>query len=109
MSLRFHLDESVDYAVGRGLALRGIDVSTSTEAGLRGTTDDEQLAYALQAGRVLVTHDRDFLRIAAVTIAHAGIAYCPQGYRSIGHIILRLVYLSRTNESEDLHGRVEYL
>src|SRR5688572_1610854 len=105
MSLRYHLDESVDHAVARGLALRGIDVTTSTEAGLRGATDDEQLAHSIQAGRVLVTHDKDFLRIAAINVRHAGIAYCPPSYRSIGHIILRLVQLSRTNGPADLEGR----
>jgi hypothetical protein len=109
MSLCFHLDESVDHAVARGLALRGIDVTTSTEAGLRGATDDEQLAYASHAGRVLITHDRDFLSLVAININHAGIAYCPQGYRSIGHIVLRLTHLSRSNGPEDFHGRVEYL
>lgn len=62
--LRFHLDEAVDPDVARALAKHGIDVTTTVEAGLRGEPDDAQLAYAHRTGRVIVTHDADFLRIA---------------------------------------------
>lgn len=109
MPLRFHLDESVDHAVAKGLMRRGIYVTTSTETGLMGATDEQQLAFATQAGCVLITHDQDFLRIAATHSNHAGIAYCPPGYRSLGQIILRLAHLSRTNEPNEFLARVEYL
>lgn len=109
MPLRFHLDESVDHAVARGLALRGIDATTTTEAGLLGATDQEQLDHAIYSGRTLVTHDRDFLRLAASKPDHCGIAYCPPRHRNIGQIVHRLVHLWRTMLPEEMRGRVEYL
>lgn len=109
MELRFHLDESVDHAVARGLVLRGVSATTSTESGLLGATDGEQMTYATMGERVLVTHDRDFLRLAAQSTAHAGIAYCPPSQRTIGEIILRLVHLWRTYNADDMKGKIEYL
>jgi predicted nuclease of predicted toxin-antitoxin system len=50
-------------AVALGLRLRGIDVSTTVEERLTGATDEQQLAFATGQGRVLVTHDADFLRL----------------------------------------------
>ncbi len=76
--IRFHLDEHVPAAIGGGLRARGVDVTTSAEAGLLGVEDLEQLAFALSENRVFVTHDTDFLSIAADGLAHAGICYCRQ-------------------------------
>ena len=53
--LKFHLDESVSNAIAKGLRMRGIDVTTSPEKGLMGSSDEEQLAYALSQGRVIFT------------------------------------------------------
>jgi hypothetical protein len=107
--LSFHLDESVDHAIARGLTLRGVDVTTTTEAGLIGAMDQAQFEHAIAAGRVLVTHDQDFLKLAAGRADHSGLAYCPPGHRRIGQIILRLVQLWRTTASDEMRGRVEYL
>ena len=38
----------------------------------------------LSEGRVLVTHDADFLRYHAEGVEHAGIAYCKKGSRTVG-------------------------
>src|SRR5262249_36593196 len=54
---------------------------TVTEAGMRGRNDEAQLAFALARGRVTVTQDRDFLRLASRGVSHAGIVYTPQGAR----------------------------
>ncbi len=62
-SIAFLLDEHVAHAVAQALRRRGIDAQTATEAGFLGATDAEVLAYARQAGRVVVTHDDDFLRL----------------------------------------------
>jgi predicted nuclease of predicted toxin-antitoxin system len=109
MELKFHLDESVAHAVARGLILRGVDTTTSTDPELLGVTDQQQLDHAIRAGRMLVTHDQDFLRLAAQLAAHPGIAYCPPEHRSIGQIVLRLVHLWRTMSAEQMQGRIEFL
>ena len=46
------LDERVSKAIAKGLRMWGIDVTISSEEGLIGASDEEQLAYALLQGRV---------------------------------------------------------
>jgi len=74
MSIRYHLDENVDPAVALGLRQRGVDVTTARDQGLLGASDEAQLKSAVLSARMLVTHDRDFLRMAASGVAHHGIA-----------------------------------
>jgi len=45
--LAIALDEGVSQAITKGLRVRGIDVTMSSEEGLIGASDGEQLAYAL--------------------------------------------------------------
>jgi predicted nuclease of predicted toxin-antitoxin system len=109
MLIRHHLDECVDPAVAAGLRARGVDATTAHEQALLGTSDQTQLEFALAAGRLLVTHDRDFLRIAATGAAHHGIAYSPPQALSIGEIVRRLMQLWRDNQAEDFVNRIEFL
>jgi predicted nuclease of predicted toxin-antitoxin system len=75
-SIRFYFDEHVPWAVAHGLRQRGVDILTIQEAGRAGLPDQDQLAIATADGRVLMTHDPDFLQLAATGIDHAGIAFC---------------------------------
>jgi predicted nuclease of predicted toxin-antitoxin system len=86
-TLRFHLDENCPTAIADGLRRRGIDVTTTSEAGLLTESDEEQIAYARTEGRLIFTQDEDFLRMNAAGVPHAGIAYFRQGARSLGEII----------------------
>ena len=109
-TMRFHLDEHVPHAIAEGLRRRGIDVTTTVEAGLRGASDDVHLAYALEQRRVIVTNDPDFLVLAQQDMPYMGIAYCDQGRRSIGEIIRRLIRLwERYPAAEALRGRIVFL
>jgi predicted nuclease of predicted toxin-antitoxin system len=108
-TIRFHLDENVNGAIADGLRRRGIDVTTTPEAELIASSDEEQVAFALSQGRVIFTQDDDFLRLAQAGIAHAGIAYCRQGSRSIGEIIRGLILIWELLEPEEMVGRVEFL
>lgn len=54
--VRYHLDEHVPAAIAVGLRQRGIDVTTSVEAGLLGADDTDHLRYATAQSRVLVSH-----------------------------------------------------
>jgi predicted nuclease of predicted toxin-antitoxin system len=107
--MKFHLDENVDHAIADGLRQRGIDVTTSTEAGLLRAPDPQQLAYALAQGRVILTQDRDLLTLAAQGIPHAGIAYWKVNRRTVGQIILATLVLHQTMTADEMVGRVEFL
>ncbi|GIK58770.1 MAG: DUF5615 family PIN-like protein [Chloroflexi bacterium] len=108
-AIRFHLDENVPPAIALGLRQRGLDVTTSQEAGLLGASDENQLAYALRERRVIFTQDSDFLILAAQTNIHEGITYVRQGFRSIGEIIESLELIHGVMTAEEMRGHVEYL
>lgn len=102
--MRFHLDEQVTHAISRGLRARGIDVTTTTDAGLISAADDAYIAFARDQQRVIFTQDADFLRMA-----HAGIVYCPHGTASIGHIVRFLGLMNDCVAAEEMVGRVEFI
>jgi hypothetical protein len=108
-TIRFHLDENGSRAIAGGLRRRGIEVTTTPEAGLMGASDEQQAAYGLAEGRVLFTQDQDFLRLDAEGVSHAGIAYCVKESKSIGELIQGLVLIWEVYEPEEMAGRVEYL
>jgi uncharacterized protein with PIN domain len=107
--MRFHLDEHVDPAVAYGLRLRGIDVTTTNDAGLLNASDERHLEFALREGRVIFTNDADFLRSSAAGSLHAGIAYCSRTARSIGYIVRHLCLMHDCLAEDDMRGKVEYL
>lgn len=107
--IRYHLDEHVATAVASGLRRRGIDVTTTAEADLLGADDPDHLALALREGRVVVTHDSDFLSLARAQPEHAGICYCHQQVRSVRQIIEMLCLLHECYDAETMRNRIEYL
>ncbi len=107
--LKFHLDEHVSPAIAAGLRRRGIDVTTTRDVGLQGADDIDHIAFALPAGRVIVTHDDDYLVLHARGVRHAGIGYCHQHARTPGQIISTLVLLWQVLEPHEMENRVEYL
>jgi predicted nuclease of predicted toxin-antitoxin system len=107
--IRFHLDENVDSDVAKSLRRQGIDVTTTAEMSLTGQTDEAQLAFVCQSGRVLMTHDADFLRFASQSSDHCGIAFCRKDTRTLGEIIRSLMLIYEVFTAEEVHGHVEYL
>jgi hypothetical protein len=76
-------------AVANGLRVRGLDVTTSGEAGLLAARDEEQLAFG--------------------DARHSGIIYWTQRNRTLGQLIGSLATLSIDYNAEDLKDRVMYL
>ena len=109
MAIRFHLDENVHAAVADALRRRGIDVTTPSNSGLVGATDEQHLAFARKEGRIVVTHDADFLRLHAQDAEHAGIAFCHARKCTLGELIRALSALSISTTPEALVNKVEYL
>jgi len=108
-TIRYHLDEHCPEALAEGLRLHGIDVTTSVEADLLSSTDEEQLAYSLAQGRMLFTQDEDFLRLHVAGKPHAGIAYCHPLSRSLGEIIRGLLLIWQIYEASEMNNRLEFL
>lgn len=106
--LKLYMDEQVPAAVTAGLRVRGVDVLTVQEAAMVGATDQDQLAFAARRGRVLFTHDADFLRLHAAGIGHAGIAYASQ-QMPVGQIVRGLMLLYQVLAPADMRNHVEFL
>ena len=107
--IRFYMDQHYYGSVSKGLRRLGIDVLTAQEAGRCGLADADQLAYATNEERVMVTFDSDYLALHQSGVAHAGIAWCPlQKYR-LGMLVQLLELLHRISDRDQMRNRVEYL
>ena len=106
--IRYYTDEQVSRAVINGLRQRGVDVLSVPEANRIGASDDEQLAFALAQGRVLLTYDADFLGLHVAWRDHAGIVYA-NPYTPVGEIIRGLILIYHVLDSAEMAGQVEYL
>ncbi|MDF5715090.1 MAG: DUF5615 family PIN-like protein [Rhizonema sp. NSF051] len=78
--IRFHLDENIDSDVAKALRRQEIDVTTTVSMRLIGQPDEVRLAFACNQGRVIITHDTDFLKLASQTTDHWGIIGCGKNY-----------------------------
>lgn len=109
MPVCFHLDEHVPLALADALRSRDIDVTTTMDAGLAGSSDREHLEFAEKAGRVVITRDVDFLRLHAAGTGHAGIVFWRQQTITLGEVLRRLVLIHAILSPEDMKNTVEYL
>jgi len=109
MAIRFHLDEHIHPGIAVGLRAHSIEVTTAADADLLGATDEKHLIFAHSEQRVLVTHDRDFLRHHSAKAEHSGIAYCHRDKYTIGDLLKILLLLHACESSEDMLGKVEFL
>ena len=107
-TIRIYTDEQVPVAVVEGLRRRGIDVLSTQEAGMLGTSDEQQLDLAISQGRVIFTQDDDFLRLHAQGVSHSGIVYTHQ-QTPIGEIIRGLMLICQILEVEEMRNHVEFL
>jgi hypothetical protein len=113
--IRYYFDEHLSSAAARGLRTRGIDVLTAAECGRLTVSDDDHLRFATADGRVVATHDEDFLVLAADFLSRgepfAGIAFCqPARYQGkVGRLIQALVALHGRLTADDMRDHVEYL
>ena len=73
-----------------------------------GATEEEHLAFARDEGRTIVTHDDDFLRLAAEADVHGGMVYLPER-RSIGETVRGLMLIADVLGAEEMQGHVEFL
>ena len=105
---KFLTDEHIPKAVANGLRARGIDAATAAQARLRGTDDAAFLARAKADGRVVLTHDPDFLRLHAAGVPHAGIVYAAHE-TPIGDLIRGALLIAEILDADAMINHVEFL
>jgi predicted nuclease of predicted toxin-antitoxin system len=108
-TIRFHLDEHVHPAIADALRRRGIDVTTTGDAGLLGADDTDHVAYALTQDRVIFTNDSDYIILHDQGVEHRGIVYCHQQSRSVGQIVHYLELIWELLEPQEMNNRVEFV
>lgn len=86
-----------------------IDAVSVLELELLGDTDVNHLQRATEMERVLCTHDKDFLRMNAEGVEHAGIAFAEQYSATIGGWVKALQKLHETTTAEEMIGQIRFL
>lgn len=107
--LKFYIDENIPPAVAEQLRKHGIDALSVRDLESLGDSDLNHLQRAAAMGRVLCTHDQDFLRMAAQGDEHAGIAFSPQYNATIGGWVRGLRDLHERITPEEAKGQIFYL
>src|SRR5258708_23493085 len=107
-------EDGMDNDLVRALRLRGVDVTTALDAGLKNHADEAQLEYAAKHGRALYSFNvSDFMALHTSWVAagkqHAGIIFGQQQRYSAGEQMRRLVRLTQMRSAESMRDRVEFL
>jgi hypothetical protein len=108
-NVRYYLDENVPIAVAEQLRRRGIDAITTRDLGLLGESDINHLNRAIDQGRVLYTHDTDYLDMAFAGVEHSGIIFGQQARHGVGDWVRFLELAHGVYTSEDMKNRLEYV
>ena len=113
--IRLYIDEdSGDTGLVRSLQNQAIDVVTVLSTNRRGYSDEAQLIWATEQGRVLYSSNiRDFYRLHTNFLLeyrlHAGIILVQQQRYSVGEIARAILRLMNAKSAEDMHNEVEFL
>lgn len=107
--VRYYLDENVQIAIAEQLSRRGIDVVTARDLNLLGEEDINHLERAAELGRVLCTHDTDYIRLASTGIQHAGIVLGQQDRHDIGAWVTFLTRIHNQRTPDSMRNAVDYV
>ena len=93
------------------LKARNVDVLTVADAGMLHRSDEEQLDWAKQNGRVIFSFNtRDFYRLHTTLVSkgssHAGIILAPQQRYGIGDLMRGVLRLINTKSSAEMQGQL---
>ena len=112
LPIALYLDEHIQLSLAEALRSRGIDILTTQEAHNTGLEDTQQLAFATDENRVLLSYNRRHFaqihhRWMRIRRPHAGIVLSDQ--ISIGIVLRRLMKLYFSLGSKEMANRLEYL
>lgn len=107
-----YLDEDVNVLVANLLSARGFDVLTVRDAGQLQASDENQLAYAIEQKRALVTHNRsDFEELIQTYFAtgrkHHGVILAVR--RPPQEIAQRLLAILNQVTADEMEDQVRYI
>ena len=108
-AISLYLDENLSPKIAGQLQLRGIDAVSVRDLGMLGDLDTTHLQKATELGRVLVTGDVDFLRLAAEGFQHTGIVFGIQDNHSVGDWVKKLELICFVYSADEFIDHVEYL
>jgi len=112
LPLELYADECVDARIVSGLRRRNVGVVTVADEGLLGATDEVQLARAARLGRVAVTCDQDFLRLAQ-TRAEAGSSFPGVIFilpaTLVGDAVRAIAFLAVVLDPGEMANRIEWV
>jgi hypothetical protein len=113
VTLGLYFDQHVPGPITAGLRRQKIDVLTAEEDGRKTREDESLFERATALGRVMVTNDDDFLRIAAAWMAEgrhfAGLAFIKSQQIPFGKVIDDLLLLASVYSAEEMTDRIEHL
>ena len=107
-----YLDEDVDVLLAHLVRARGFGVVTTQEAGHVGRTDTEQLAFAVDQGKTILTHNRvDFEALARRYFedkkSHSGIIIAVR--RHPKELARRVLILLNSLAADEIENQIRYI
>ncbi len=110
--IKLYLDEDISQTVAVVLRSRGFDAVSVHEAGMRGKTDEEQMAYAINDGRVLLTFNAKHFAPLAKQLykngqSHFGIVISKQV--NLSEMIRLIVRMLKAGKADDLKDSFMWL
>lgn len=113
MSNPLYFDQNVPRAIAAGLRQHNIDVLLATEDGTSRLRDEPLLERATALGRVLVSEDRDFLRITdrwrEAGREFAGVVRIPRQRMTIGEMVEDLELIAVVLDPAEVRNQLFYL
>jgi hypothetical protein len=112
---RLFIDEdSAEKAVLAALRNAKLDILTVAEVGRLSYSDEDQLTWAAQQGRVLYSYNaRDFCQLHDQYMVegktHAGIILVPQQRYSVGQLLRGFINLMKIKSAEDMVDQLVFL
>jgi predicted nuclease of predicted toxin-antitoxin system len=113
--IRLLTDEDFHGPIVQGLLAKkpSLELVRVQDVGLRTRTDDEILAWAAIAGRVVLSHDRNTITAAASARVHSGGPMAGliivDDHMPIGQAIDELLLVDACTEMSEWPNRVEFL
>lgn len=113
MPVSFYMDVHVPQAITEQLRLRGVDVLTAIQDGVRELSDAELLERARELGRVIFTQDNGFRALAEDWQREgrpfSGLIFGRQTGLTIGQFVKDLELIARASEPDEWANTIEHL